>query len=91
MLLIYAIYEILLLDRTLCIIRCAVYIIFRFQQDIDSLVEILAEGNCNDEKCFMEQCEPATNHPYCHASHIYELNECFFVLLPPPTPPSKTV
>ena len=41
-------------------------------------VETLDEGRSNDEKCFMAQSEPATNHPYCQASHIYELNECFY-------------
>ena len=41
------------------------------------VVEILDEGKCNDEKRFMALSEPATNHPYCQAPHIYELNECF--------------
>jgi hypothetical protein len=69
---------------TFCIgITCyAVYgIVFPFQrEEINALgraVETLDESNSNDEKYFMEQSEPATNHPYCQASYIYELNECF--------------
>lgn len=59
----------------------------RVQQGMNALVcvvEILAEENCNDEKCFMEQPETATNHPYCQASYIYEINECFYLPLLPP-------
>jgi hypothetical protein len=41
------------------------------------VVETLDEGNSNDEKCFMEKSEAATNHLYCQASCIYELNGCF--------------
>lgn len=61
-------------------IRC-VYDISPFQKkEINAparAVETLDEENSNDEKCFMEQSKPATNHPYCQASHIYDLMNVF--------------
>jgi hypothetical protein len=64
------------------IVLYAVYdIVFPFQQKeknaLTRAVETLDEDRSNDEKCFIPQSEPANNHPYCQASHIYELNECF--------------